>query len=244
MFKLRTPTNLARVLQVVSLLALAPLVYAEPDLNGLWFPGGGPGQNPKELPFTPLGKKLSDAYIASFKIEDDPGGWCVSPGLPRSIWGAPFPVEVSQNKDFITMFWEGYFQYRKIYIEGRPRPDPILSTRMGYSVGHWEGDVLVVETTHLRESPYMRRLPNTENAKITERFTVENRKDAKGVTTRYLTDQMTLTDPTLYTQPVTVTSSLRWSPTTPIMEYSCSEEIYEKHLQQRGLQIPDFNQGQ
>ena len=243
MFKFKAPAIVAGVLQIVSMLAFAPQTRAEVDLSGLWFPGGGPGQSPKELPFTPFGKKLSDAYVAKFKIDDDPGGWCVSPGLPRSIWGAPFPVEIVQTKDFINMFWEGYFQYRKIYMEGHPRPEPILSTRMGYSVGHWEGDVLVVETTHLREYPYMRRLPNTENAKITERYTVENRTN-KGVTTRYLTNQLTLTDPTLYTQPITVTSSLRWSPTTPIMEYSCSEEIYEKHLQDRGLQVPDFNQGQ
>lgn len=244
MFKFRAPAKLTRVLQIASMLALAPLACAEPDLNGLWFPGGGPGQSPKEHPFTPQAKKWSDEYLAKFKVEDDPGGWCVSPGLPRSIWGAPFPVEIVQTKDFINMFWEGYFQYRKIYMEGRPRPEPILNTRMGYSVGHWEGDVLVVETTHLREYPYMRRLPNTENALITERYTVENRKDSKGVSTRYLTNQMTLTDPLLYTQPITVTSSLRWSPTTPIMEYSCSEEIYDKYLQDRGLQLPDFSQGQ
>ncbi len=230
-------------MQIVSMLAFAPLSRAEVDLSGLWFPGGGPGQSPKEYPFTPLGKKLFDEYVAKFKIEDDPGGWCVSPGLPRSIWGAPFPVEIVQTKDFINMFWEGYFQYHKIYLDGHPRPQPILSTRMGYSIGHWEGDTLVVETTHLREYPYMRRLPNTENATISERYTLENRTDSKGVTTKYLTDKMTLTDPALYTQPVTVTSSLRWSPTTPIMEYSCSEEIYDQHLQERGLEVPDFNQG-
>ena len=131
---------------------------------------------------------------------------------------------------------------RRIYFNS-DHPHNLSPTWNGDSRAHWEGDVLVVETTHLREYPYMRRLPNTENAKITERYTVENRTN-KGVTTRYLNNQMTLTDPTLYTQPMTVTSSLRWSPTTPIMEYSCSEEIYEKHLQDRGLQVPDFNQGQ
>ena len=248
MFKFKARVNLARTLQIVSLqivslLAFAPLVQAEPDISGIWFPGGGPGQSPKEYPFTPQAKKWYDAYLGSFKIDDDPGGWCVSPGLPRSIWGAPFPVEITQTKDFITMFWEGYFQYRKIYMEGYPRPDAILSTRMGYSVGHWEGDVLVVETSHLREYPYMRRLPNSENAEVTERYTVENRTNKDGATVRYLTNQLTLTDPLLYTQPITVTSSLRWSPTTPIMEYSCSEDIYDKHLQEKGLQVPDFSQG-
>ena len=232
-----------KALLIALTLGLTSIAHAAVDLNGLWFPAGGPGQSPREFPFTPQAKKWSEDYLAKFKVVDDPGGWCVSPGLPRSIWGAPFPVEIAQNDNFITMFWEGYFQYRKIYIEGKPRPEPILSTRMGYSVGHWEGDTLVVVTDHLREYPYMRRLPNTENAKITERITVENRTDAKGKVTRTLVNQMTLVDPQLYTQPMTVTGNLRWSPDTPIMEYSCSEEIYEKHLMEHGLQLPDFSQG-
>lgn len=231
-----------RKLLVTLMFGFTSFAYAAPDLNGLWFPAGS-SQNPRDYPFTPQAKKWADDYIAKFRIEDDPGGWCVSPGLPRSIWGAPFPVEISQNDNFITMFWEGYFQYRKIYMEGKPRPDPILNTRMGYSVGHWEGDTLVVKTDHVREYPYMRRLPNTENATIVERISVETRKDNKGNDVRTLVNQLTLTDPQLYTQPITVTGNLRWSPTTPIMEYSCSEEIYEKHLQGRGLVLPDFSQG-
>jgi hypothetical protein len=228
----------------VALTLASTSVWAQVDFSGLWFPGGGPGQSPREFPFTPQAKAWSDAYLASFKVDDDPGGWCVSPGLPRSIWGAPFPVEIVQTEGFINMFWEGYAQYRKIYLDGHPRPEPILHTQMGYSVGHWEGNTLVIETTHLREYPYMRRLPNTENATITERFTLEERTNDKGEKVKYLNNVMTLTDPQLYTQPVSVTSSLRWSPDTPIMEYSCSDEIYEKYLEGKGLQLPDFHQGQ
>jgi hypothetical protein len=229
-------------LTALVLTGISSFASAQVDLNGLWFPAGGPGQQPRELPLNDFGKKLYDDYIAAFTIEDDPGGWCVSPGLPRSIWGAPFPIEIVQTDAFINMFWEGYFQYRKIYMDGHPRPDPILNTGMGYSVGHWEGETLVVETTHLREYPYMRRLPNTDTATIVERFTVENRTSEDGITTRYITNQLTLTDERLYTQPITVTGSLRWSPETPIMEYSCSEGIYDQHLQEKGLQVPDFSQ--
>jgi hypothetical protein len=232
----------APFLTTLLLAGVSSVASAQVDLNGLWFPAGGPGQQPRELPLNDYGKKLYDDYIAAFTIEDDPGGWCISPGLPRSIWGAPFPVEIVQTDAFINMFWEGYFQYRKIYMEGYPRPEPILNTRMGYSVGHWEGETLVVETTYLREYPYMRRLPNTDTATIVERFTVENRTSEDGITTRYITDQMTMTDDRLYTQPVMVTSSLKWSPDTPIMEYSCSEGIYDQHLQEKGLQVPDFSQ--
>lgn len=229
-------------LTVLLLTGFSSIAGAEDDLNGLWFPSGGTVQSPRELPLNDFARKLYDDYLAAFAIEDDPGGWCVSPGLPRSIWGAPFPVEIVQTDAFITMFWEGYFQYRKIYMDGHPRPEPVLNTGMGYSVGHWEGDTLVVETTNLREYPYMRRLPNTDTATIVERITLENRTSEDGITTRYIKNQLTLTDERLYTQPITVTGSLKWSPETPIMEYSCSEGIYDQHLQEQGLQIPDFNQ--
>jgi hypothetical protein len=213
-------------LTALMLTGFSSFASAQVDLNGLWYPAGGAGQSPRELPLNDYGKKLQDEYLVAFAIGDDPGGWCVSPGLPRSIWGAPFPVEIVQTDAFINMFWEGYFQYRKIYMEGFPRPDPILNTGMGYSVGHWEGETLVVETSNLREYPYMRRLPNTDTATIVERITVENRTAEDGITT----------------QPITVSGNLKWSPETPIMEYSCSEGIYDQHLQEKGLQVPDFNQ--
>jgi hypothetical protein len=215
---------------------------AQVDLNGLWFPAGGPGQEPRETPFNDFGQQAFDNYVQQFNVDDDPGGFCVVPGLPRSIWGAPFPVEIQQNERFITMFWEGYFQYRKIYMEGYPRPDPILSTGMGYSVGHWEGDVLVVITSHLREYPYMRRLPNTDTATVEERISVQQLPDRQGNMMKTLVNEMTLTDPRLYRQPVKVTGHLRWSPDTPIMEYSCSETIYEMYLEEKDLKRPNFSQ--
>lgn len=229
---------------VAGLFALhCAALQAQPDLNGLWFPMfGGGGQSPAETPFTDFARRLRDEYIASFEVSDDPGGFCIKPGLPRSIWGAPFPVEIVQTDAFINMFWEGYFQYRKIYLEGHPRPEPILHTRMGYSVGRWEGDTLVVETSHLREYPYMRRLPNTDDAAIVERIRVETRTDQEGGSRRYLVNELTLTDPRLYTEPVVITGTLAWSPDTPIMEYSCSEGIYDQHLEERGLRTPDLSQ--
>lgn len=221
---------------------LSTFARAQVDLNGLWFPAGGPGQSPRELPLNDFARKLHDDYIAAFAVEDDPGEWCVPPGLPRSIWGAPSPVEIVQTEGFIAIFWEDHSQYRKIYMDEQLRPDPVGHTGMGYSTGHWEGETLVVETTFLREYPYMRKLPNTDTATTIERFTVENRTSEDGITTRYITNQLTLTDERLYTEPVTVTSRLRWSPETPVKEYSCSEEIYDRHLQEKGLQVPDFSQ--
>ena len=121
-------------------------------------------------------------------------------------------------------------------------PEPILPTRMGYSVGHWEDDTLVVETSFLRDYPYMRRLPNTEDARIVERIWIENRSDENGEEQRYLINELTLTDENLYTEPVMVRGILAWSPDTPIMEYSCSETLFEQYLEERGLTPPDLYQ--
>jgi len=238
---------MVRNLLLVSVLMLgSSLAYSQPDFSGLWFPAFGPSAPQlapatRELPFNESAQKLHDDYVASFDLSDDPGGFCIKPGLPRSIWGAPFPVEIVQTDGFINMLWEGYFQYRKIYLEGSPRPEPILHTGMGYSVGHFEGDTLVIETSYLREHPYMRRTPNSDDATIVERWNIVSLPDADGVEQKYLTNEMVLTDEKLYTEPVRITGSLRYSPDTPIMEYSCSESIYDEYLQERGLQLPDFS---
>lgn len=225
---------------------LASSLFAQetPDLNGLWFPdrSSSRGQVTNGTPFNAFAKGLYEQYVLDFGVADDPGGFCIKPGLIRSIWGAPFPVEITHNEGFITMMWEGYFQYRKIYMEGYDRPEPILHSGMGYSVGHWEDDVLVVETTYLREYPYMRRLPNTDEARVIEHIKVETGTDVNGVSTRYLTNDLTLIDPRLYTEPVTVSGTLAFSPNTPIMEYSCSDGLYDQYLTEKGLQAPDLNQ--
>lgn len=230
-----------------ALLTVSPFVMAQPDFSGLWFPSfrdaNAPTLEPATvgMPFTETAQAMYDDYVANFGVADDPGGFCIKPGLPRSIWGAPFPVEIVQTEGFINMLWEGYYQYRKIYLEGYPRPEPILTTRMGYSVGHWEGDTLVIETTYLREYPYMRRTPNTEEATVVERWNLASATGENGEELKYLTNEMVLTDPKLYTQPVRIVGTLRYSPDTPIMEYSCSEDIYDRYLQDKGLEIPDFS---
>ena len=230
-----------------SLLMLAPVVMAQPDFGGLWFPAGFDPNAPRlapgtrEMPFNDTARQMFEQYDASFDISDEPGGWCIKPGLPRSIWGAPFPVEIVQTDSFINMLWEGYFQYRKIYLEGHPRPEPVLHTSMGYSVGHFEGDTLVIETSYLAEYPYMRRTPNTEDATVVERWNIVTQAGADGSEQRFLTNEMIMTDARLYTAPVRIVGTLRYSPDTPILEYSCSEGIYDLHLQEKGLQIPDFS---
>ena len=140
---------------------------------------------------------------------------------------APFPIEIIQRPQDITIFFEGYFQYRKIYMEGYDRPEPILNSRMGYSVGHWEGNELVVKTTYLSELTEGSFIGSGEG-EITERFEVEYAEDGS---ISGFTDEIVLSDSGAYTADIVTSGSWAASPDTPIMEYTCTENIYQQHLE-------------
>ena len=229
------------ILLFLDLPAAGAQSITTPDFSGLWFPRGFGKTTPSPLPYNDKAQKLYDEYIKTFTPDDDPGKFCIQPGLPRAIWGAPFPIEIHQTERDITIFYEGYFMYRKIYIEGHDQPEPVLPTHMGYSVGHWEGNTLVVHTSHLREYPYMIRTPNSSQASVVERLQLESRA-TDGKTEKILVNELTLTDPVLYTAPVVVRGEIAASPDTPILEYSCSETIWDDYLIEKGLKPPDFEE--
>ena len=202
------------------------------DFSGTWMPAQGPGLTQgfprSDWPFTEKGQQLYDAFTAEFNpIEDDSAFFCVWPGMPMSMAAAaPFPMEVIQRDHDITIFFEAWGQYRKIYIEGYDRPEPILPSRMGYSVGEWQGETLVVNTHMLSERTQGRSLMS-ENATIIERLSIE--EGPNGV--RRLVSDIVFSDPDIYREDIHVRGVWNDSPGTPIMEYVCTEELYEQHLE-------------
>ena len=89
-------------------------------------------------------------YNAATKVAYDPQGFCLPPGGPR-MFGTPYPSQLIQDRDrkrIIVIFEGGAHVWREIYMDGRQLPDreSVNPTYFGYSVGHWEGDTLVVET--------------------------------------------------------------------------------------------------
>jgi hypothetical protein len=219
-------------------LAQTPPVPTARDFSGVYFPAGRPSPNP--LPFTPAAQELVTAYGQQFKTEDDPGFYCIWPGMPRAPWGAPFAIEVFHRPHDLTIFWEGYGMYRKVYMAGENAPEAILPTAMGHSLSHWEGDVLVIETTHLRPYPYMNRFPTTSDARVVERMWLDTR-EVDGETRRYLVDEITVTDPKLYTRPIQMRAEALHRPDLTILEYTCSVSLWEAYLEEHGLTLPDVD---
>ncbi|MGD8323050.1 MAG: hypothetical protein PVF50_01695 [Gammaproteobacteria bacterium] len=211
-----------------------------PDFSGVWFPQGFARRTPNPLPFTEPAAALVESFSAEFTSDDDPGRYCIWPGLPRVIWGAPFAVEIFHRPQDLTIYWEGYGMYRKIYMDGYPAPTPFLHTAMGHSIAHWDGDALVIETTHLREHPYMDDLPATADATVSERYTLE-RREYEGEQRDFLVADVTLTDPKVYTEPVRMRAELRREPDMFILEYTCSTTLWEEYLLENELTPPDLS---
>ena len=215
------------------------------DFSGTWFPAGFARRSPDPLPFTEAARNLLAQYETEFELTDDPGRFCIWPGMPRALWGAPFVVEIIHRPQDVTVYFEGYGMYRKIYFADHNPPEPILPTAMGHSIAHWEQDgdqaILVISTTHLLDYPYMNRLPTSSSATVEERWRLENREGEDGEFNRYVVAEATLIDPQVYTEPVQITATAMHRPDLNVLEYNCSRTLWEEYLMERGLQLPDLD---
>jgi len=224
-----------------TLLALClsgPAFAADPpDLTGVWGnyrPPGQTGPGPlgapvpaEELPLRPDAQARIDEYRALVSPGGDtPGGFCVGTGMPGSMLSTVgYPMEIVQHEDVILIIYELHTEVRHIYLTLRVPEADLLPDRNGHSVGRWENDTLVVETTHLTESVEQARYPHSNQARIVEEYRLIEEEGNKVLTVR-----MTLTDPTWYTEPVT--RERRWSamPDGRLLSYECDEDRWLDHL--------------
>ena len=96
---------------------------------------------------------------------------CAAPSVAFYMQ-APFPMEIHQDEKLIVMKMEYYDQVRLIHLDGRPHPPAdVPHSKSGHSVGHWEGDELVVDTTHIASGSFMNNgFNHSDNIRLTERF--------------------------------------------------------------------------
>jgi hypothetical protein len=183
------------------------------------------GQNMEGgLPYTPWAKELRDQRFA-LRARDNPDAKCLPMGFLQ-FHQQPQPRQIIQTEKMIMIVYEANYGLRYIYLDGRqlpPQGEP-QPWWYGYSVGHWDGDDLVVETNNLRgadeDSPYDAWLdvngsPHSRQAKITERF----RRPTLG----HLQIDFTIDDPKAYTKPWTVRIDQRLLPDQELIEFICNE---------------------
>ena len=198
------------------------------DLNGVWV-GGGPvgdlesqgGLKKGEVDglLLPWAKDLL-AYRAIHE-EQDPHYFCMPMGVPRST---PYPFRFVQNytdrkATHMFLMHEGNIHtYRQIFMDGRTHPADLDPSWFGHSIGHWEGDTLVIDTVGLNDKFWIDRagFPQTEQLHMVERWTRVNYTTMRRV--------VTLDDKGAFTKPITATFEAHLAqPGSEIFEYFCIE---------------------
>ena len=217
-------------------IAGAALAAERPDFTGVWGNYRAPGEAPPQrgapqapLPLRPEAKAKVDAYHALVDPRGEtPGGFCLGTGMPGSMLGSGgYPMEIVQHDNLILVVYEAHAEIRRIYLGERAKEEDLFPDRNGYSLGRWEGDKLIVETTHLKEAVDQARYPHSDQAKIVEEYTLAVNDDG----TKVLTSKMTLTDPAFYTQPITAEKKWQYQPGVRLLPYECNEPLWEEHLE-------------
>jgi hypothetical protein len=217
-----------RALLLLALIA-AP-VLAQPDFTGSWERYPGPGERaeprfaPSPIPDPPLKPEYKaewqaqQARLAARIEEGQPAGdnyvRCIPDGMPAMMMGM-FPMEVFQRPEQINITQEAFTQVRRIYFgETLPQWDEVDPTFYGRSVGHWEGEVLVVETVGVKDYVTFRWTPHSEAMKITERISL--------LAPDILQDVVTVEDEYL-AEPWTWSWTYRRMPDYKLLEYICED---------------------
>jgi hypothetical protein len=235
-------------------LLLASQVCAQegrPDFSGVWTSSTRPNAPPSagaragSLPLTEEGQRRRAEYQQLIQPvldssptgtgQDNPGAYCVTYGMPSMMLSVgAYPIEFIQRPEQLTIVFEIEGEIRRIYMGDRALPEQRrFPNRQGYSAGRWEGNTLVVETTSLTDGQDQAGFPHSDQARITERFSMDT--DDNGA--KVISYEMTMTDPVYYTQAVTATD--RWAPIPngQIIPYNCPEEPWLKLLELRRAQL-------
>jgi hypothetical protein len=232
----------------------------KPDLSGVWQGGtnvrgtweeansglgiGGSGRNPEVQPIlssadrgagregAPYQEWAAKKVLESFnnRAIDDPTARCLPGGVPRSVMLGLFPQKIVQTPKEIIFLYEYMNVFRVISLNTK-HPDDILPSYMGDSVGHWEGNTLVVDVIGFNDRTWLAGAGtfHSEALHVTERYTRVDKDQ--------INYDVTMDDPNVFTKPWTLHSTLMLREGTPLEEDICQEnnitpESYEKLLKE------------
>lgn len=214
-----------------------------PDLSGIWqvlnsaawdirphnardgVPAGLGVVEGGAVPYQPWAAEQQQENEAN-RLTADPLRRCYLPGVPRITY-MPFPFRILQTPDHVVVTYEFAHAVRIIYTDGSPHPLP-NDFWMGDSRGHWEGDTLVVDTTHFNGRTWLDAAGNFHGdaLHVVERYTP---------TTPYHIDyEVTLEDPDVFTRPWTMRMTLyrRMDEGLQILDYDCVDHLLEAAVEQ------------
>ena len=148
--------------------------------------------------------------------EADASTDCRPHGMPR-LMESPYPIRIVQTPGQVTLLHEVAHNIRRIYVGGK-HPANLKPSYLGHSVGHWEGDTLVVETVGLNDKTFIDDEGSSHSTR--ERVTERIRKVKNG---NELEDVITVSDPVTLKAPYSFKRYYKWRPDVKPAEYICEE---------------------
>jgi hypothetical protein len=221
--------------------AIPRMPDGHPDLSGVWWRGSdvggraapgtpgalgpaGPrgGNQPAPPSYQSLYQPWAQEKAKSLGDKDDPTLRCIPTSfgtLNVSMFGVGAVAQIVQTPKFVVLLTETYHSFKIIPTDGRPHRDDVPPAYRGDSVGRWEGDTLVVDTSNFSDVPWMfaegRVSFHSEALHIVERY--------RRVNANTLEIEATVEDPKVLTKPWTVPKqTLYLAPFDQIMELNCS----------------------
>jgi hypothetical protein len=189
-----------------------------PELTGLWHPAGTTGDLRDETKVQPWARALMVEREANY-YKEGPHMQCLPSGPGYIVGGAPGGGglrRIVQSSSVIAIL-NGDLTYRQIFMDGRAlEPDP-LPIWMGYSVGHWDGDTLVVESNGYNDKTWLHAegLSHTEKLRVTERY--------RRLDFGHMQVDVTYDDPGTFDSPLHVLVKMEYAADDEMLEIVCNE---------------------
>jgi hypothetical protein len=203
---------------LLAALVVVPLQAQKPDLGGVWVPllVKDLGSN-TNIPFQAWAKQKFQENQAV--KQNDLDLRCLPPGVPRIMLTAR-PFEMVQTPNRILLMYEGGAHvWRQIWMDGREHPKDPNPDWLGHSIGHWEGDTLVVDSVGFNDRTWLDDAghPHTEQLHVTEKYA------RTGPTT--MKYDVVIDDPGAYTRSWTGSNSLSFRPGGKLEEDICLDKV-------------------
>ena len=205
----------------------------KPDLSGMWqLDSAGLGgiafnvaQDLAEKDIQPWARSMYQQRLLDLGMES-PSAHCLPPSILSLNAFRPFFSRIVQTPGLMVLLYRGETNdyARTIFTDGRKLPEDPSPAWLGYSIGHWEGDVLVVDTAGFNDRAWLDYggHPQTESLRVTERFL---RRDFG-----HMELEMTLDDAKVFTRPVSMRIDKVLAPDTELSESICENEKDAGHL--------------
>lgn len=194
--------------------------------NLVVYPGGFDGYFNANLKLTNEGRSAQEDYVLF--SSDNPELTCVGRPTPAAILqdgSYLIQIMIKEDEQTVTILNEFYDELRTIYMDGRDHPDISQRFAAGHSIGRWEGETLVVETTNFsnHRSPYQIGVPSGAQKHVVERYRLT------GSGSRAIVD-FVLDDPEYIAEPLSDTRELIYSPEIPLYPFECDTRSTSEFL--------------